>query len=52
MLAGTLWLLLWVHFLLTHGPTSSDYRKTYLGMSYYDSAKLFMIPLVSGRSRV
>jgi hypothetical protein len=35
-----MWLLAWVHFLLTHGPTTSDYKDTFLGLSYYDSTKL------------
>jgi hypothetical protein len=43
MLGGLAWLLAWVHFLLTHGPTTSDYEKTLLGMSYYDSTKLTVI---------
>lgn len=43
MLGGTLWLLLWVHFLLTHGPTTSDYEQTFLGLSYYDSTKLVVL---------
>ena len=40
MLGGTLWLLAWAHFLLTHGPTTSDNQETFLGLSYYDSTKL------------
>ena len=45
MLAGALWLLIWVHFLLTHGPTSSDYKRTFLELSYYDSTKLAVFAL-------
>ena len=45
MLGGTIWLLLWVHFLLTHGPTSRDYKETFLGLSYYDSTKLVVLAL-------
>lgn len=40
MFGGVIWLLAWVHFLLTHGPTTSDYKETFLGLSYYDSTKL------------
>ena len=40
MLGGTLWLLAWAHFLLTHGPTTSDNQDTFLELSYYDSTKL------------
>lgn len=40
MLGGTMWLLAWAHFLLTHGPTTSDNQGTFLGLSYYDSTKL------------
>ena len=39
MLGGALWIILWAHFLLTHGPTTSDNRNTFLGLSYYDSTK-------------
>ena len=45
MMGGTIWLLIWVHFLLTHGPTSSDNNETFLGLSYYDSTKLVVIAL-------
>ncbi len=45
MFGGALWVLLWVHFLLTHGPTSSDYKETFLGLSYYDSTKLVVFAL-------
>jgi hypothetical protein len=45
MLGGVLWLILWVHFLLTHGPTSRDYRETFFGLSYYDSTKLVVFAL-------
>ena len=58
MLGGSLWLLIWVHFLLTHGPTSIDYKETFFGLSYYDSTKLVvfalalcMVGLVSLRDR-
>ena len=58
MLGGVIWLLAWVHFLLTHGPTSSDYKDTFLGLSYYDSTKLTVfamalciVGLVSLRTR-
>jgi hypothetical protein len=40
MFGGAIWLLGWVHFLLTHGPTTSDNQETFLGLSYYDSTKL------------
>ena len=43
MVGGILWLLLWVHFLLTHGPTTSDYRNTFFGLSYYDSSKFVVL---------
>ena len=58
VLGGVIWLLAWVHFLLTHGPTSSDYENTFLGLSYYDSTKLTVfaiglciVGLVSLRTR-
>ena len=40
MLGGTIWLLAWARFLLTHGATTSDNQETFLGLSYYDSTKL------------
>jgi hypothetical protein len=40
MLGGAIWLLAWVHFLLTHGASTSDNQETFLGLSYYDSTKL------------
>jgi hypothetical protein len=40
MLGGAMWLLAWAHFLLTHGPTTSDNKDTFLALSYYDSTKL------------
>ena len=45
VLGGAIWLLIWVYFLLTHGPTSSDYRNTFLGLSYYDSTKMVVFAL-------
>ena len=45
MLGGALWFLLWVHFLLTHGPSTSDNKETFLGLSYYDSTKLAVLAL-------
>ena len=46
MLGGVIWLLAWAHFLLTHGPTTSDYKETFLGLSYYDSTKLTVFAIV------
>jgi hypothetical protein len=43
MLGGAIWLLAWIHFLLTHGPTTSDNKETFPGLSYYDSTKLNVV---------
>jgi hypothetical protein len=45
ILGGVIWLLAWAHFLLTHGPTASDNRETFLGLSYYDSTKLIVFAM-------
>ena len=42
ILGGAIWLFAWAHFLFTHGPTTSDNRETFLGLSYYDSTKLIV----------
>lgn len=55
---GVLWVLLWIAYLLTHGPTMSDFEQTLLSLTWYDYGKfvplallLFLFGLVSLRAR-
>lgn len=46
VLGGIGWILIWVHFLLTHGPTQTNQMGRLLTLTAYDSAKLLVIPLL------
>ena len=43
---GALWLLLWSHQLLAHGTTEENEKKLVLGLTWMDSAKLFVASFV------
>jgi hypothetical protein len=42
---GFAWTLIWLHFLATHGPSSTDREGFALGLTWVDSLKLQVVPL-------
>lgn len=44
--AGLLWLVVWFHQHLTHGPTEVNEQRIFLGLSWLDSGKFLVIPLI------
>ena len=45
MVGGTIWILIWIAYLLTHGPTMNDMRQTFISLTWYDYSKFVIIPL-------
>ncbi len=44
--AGFLWLLVWLHQRQTHGPTQENEKLIFLGITWLDSAKFLVLPLI------
>lgn len=45
LVGGTIWILIWIAYLLTHGSTMRDMRQTFLSLTWYDYSKFVIIPL-------
>ena len=46
ILGGVIWLLLWIHFSLTHGLTQDNMKGLLFGLTWIDSDKLVVIPML------
>jgi hypothetical protein len=42
---GFIWLLVWVAFLLTHGPGPEDHKEFFLNLTWLDYSKFMVVPV-------
>jgi hypothetical protein len=42
---GFIWLLVWVAFLLTHGPGPEDHKELFLNLTWLDYSKFMVVPV-------
>lgn len=46
MAGCVIWLMLWIHFLLTHGTTANNMEGVLLGLTWFDTDKLVVVPML------
>jgi hypothetical protein len=45
IVGGFIWLLVWVAFLLTHGPGPEDHKELFLNLTWMDYSKFMVVPV-------
>ncbi len=43
--SGVIWLLVWVHFLASHGSSAFDQKRTPLGLDWHDTSRFLVVAL-------
>lgn len=46
MVGSVIWLLLWIHFMLTHGATDYNMQGLVFGLTWIDTDKLVVVPML------